>query len=456
MANYKDLRYVFPASSIASGTISNSRLNITDFDDNKIVNDISTLGLRVHTQENLNVSNTNSASFDVFNDANGITNLTNTQRSTDEYVSSVTGITDTTWQNFNMNRSSFHNGASGINSSVWSGLDTDIISGNQPTAIGDLGTGGTLKSSGNNNNEWNAWSMDVDLIRWGSGYGWEILLVWENANSTNGYPYMGILGGQNHHNTTNYPNTSGTPSLYNIAHAPNTTGSSAGYSIASGSNGLAIYLNLGYNSGVIGLHEDGNTNLYSASGSGFYYGNRILNRLVYDGAANTLKIFNNENNNSTQVGPLNLHGSSNYNTLPTTGYPYFFAGQHNGTANANNNYQLWYKRDNATANATGSFEGATITAAASTSKMGAVITYQDNAGTNTLNTDIVLKLSADNGSNYSTATLTALPDFATGIKMAKVNDLSVTAGTQLKYKIEFANQALASKEARIRGVSLQY
>jgi len=106
-------------------------------------------------------------------------------------------------------------------------------------------------------------------------------------------------------------------------------------------------------------------------------------------------------------------------------------------------------------NATGSFEGNAITAS-STNKMGAVITYQDNAGTNTLNTDIILKLSADNGSNYSTATLTALPDFATGIKMAKVNDLSVTAGTQLKYKIEFANQASGSKEARIRGVSLQY
>ena len=88
--------------------------------------------------------------------------------------------------------------------------------------------------------------------------------------------------------------------------------------------------------------------------------------------------------------------------------------------------------------------------------MGAVITYQDNAGTNALNTDIILKLSADNGSNYSTATLTALPDFATGIKMAKVNDLNVTAGTQLKYKIEFANQSSGSKEARIRGVSLQY
>jgi len=107
-------------------------------------------------------------------------------------------------------------------------------------------------------------------------------------------------------------------------------------------------------------------------------------------------------------------------------------------------------------NATGSFTSNNITASSSTNKMGAIITYQDQAGTNALNTDIVLKLSADGGSNYSTATMTAMPDFASGIKMAKVNDLSVTAGTSLKYKLEFANQASGSKEARIRGVSLQY
>ena len=98
----------------------------------------------------------------------------------------------------------------------------------------------------------------------------------------------------------------------------------------------------------------------------------------------------------------------------------------------------------------------TITAGSSSSKMGAVITYQDNAGTNALNSDIILQLSADNGSNFSTATLTALPDFSSGIKMAKVNDLPVTSGTQLKYKISFANQSSGSKEARIRGVSLNY
>ena len=73
------------ASKITSGTFADARIaasnvsqHATSFDDNKIVNDISTLGLRVHTQENLNASNTNSASFDVFQDSSAITNLTQT------------------------------------------------------------------------------------------------------------------------------------------------------------------------------------------------------------------------------------------------------------------------------------------------------------------------------------------------------------------------------------------
>ena len=87
--------------------------------------------------------------------------------------------------------------------------------------------------------------------------------------------------------------------------------------------------------------------------------------------------------------------------------------------------------------------------------MGAVITYEDTVGTNILNTDLSIQLSADNGSNYSTATLTALPDFASGVKCASVTDVSVTEGTQLKYKLLFANQS-GSKECRVTGVSLQY
>jgi len=66
-------------------------VDVAEFDDNKIVNDLSTLGLRVHTQENLNASNTNSQYVDVFNDNSGFTNGANTSRNTDEFVSSIVG-----------------------------------------------------------------------------------------------------------------------------------------------------------------------------------------------------------------------------------------------------------------------------------------------------------------------------------------------------------------------------
>ena len=76
MGNYKDLKYSFPTSAITSGTFADARIaasnvnqHATTFDDNQIINDLSTLGLRVHTQENLSGSNTNSSSFDVFQDS---------------------------------------------------------------------------------------------------------------------------------------------------------------------------------------------------------------------------------------------------------------------------------------------------------------------------------------------------------------------------------------------------
>ena len=109
-----------------------------------------------------------------------------------------------------------------------------------------------------------------------------------------------------------------------------------------------------------------------------------------------------------------------------------------------------------TVNATGTAISNAVTASASTTKMGVVVTYQDAHGTTTLNTDLKLFLSADNGSNFTEVTLTTQPNFATGVKMALANDVTVTAGTQLKYKVQLANQAANSKVVRVTGVSMQY
>ena len=109
-----------------------------------------------------------------------------------------------------------------------------------------------------------------------------------------------------------------------------------------------------------------------------------------------------------------------------------------------------------TASATGNFTGVTQTATASVSEMSIVVLYEDNAGTATLNTDITAEVSANNGTDFTTVTLAPAGNFSSNLKLAKSAPVSVTAGTQPKYRINFANQADGSKVTRIQGVALVY
>ena len=403
------------ASKITSGTFADARIaassvnqHATSFDDNKLVNDISTLGLRVHTQENLNASNTNSASFDVFQDDSGIDTETNTDRNSDEYVSAVSGsLVDT---NITLNASNY---------------STYLDTTNNNSSFRKV-TSGSSFTAGNSQNVYNPTLANTIELAAGSTIGasnpistsLENTLIEGIFNSTrNDTQYMYL---QNN-------DTSGTGSYrlhyLNMGFKTGKTFKPSGTTSARWQNGSGGFTNFELHaSNITGGYNA--TNLKTVTSSvtnGNTFSATVTNSNFYD--VITVRVYHSQNN-GYWFDSLSIAGTIKENTLVV--------------------------------NSTGNFTGATITAPSSVSSMGAVITYQDNAGTNTLNTDIVLQLSADGGSNYSTATLTALPDFATGIKMAKVNDLSVTAGTQLKYKLEFANQASGSKEARIRGVSLQY
>ncbi len=382
------------ASKITSGTFADARIaasNVSQhaqsFDDNKIVNDISTLGLRVHTQENLNASNTNSASFDVFQDSSGITNLSNALRNDAEYINS---LTQTLGSEALMVDASSQSSAN-VNSGTY---DTNTISANNWTIVDDATH---TRTTGHYNSDDSREQGHLDAIFSGSGSG---------VNTT--YNYFG-----------QYTDTSSA----DVYIAWDTTASSPSWVWTK------FDLDRIWTQGTPTLTLSGSNDL--------------------TGSWTSIK-------SMTMPTTTNVDSGSFSNSVV---YRYYQIKIHNIVATTDvgiRKLKVYGKTFTETLNATGSFEGNTITASSSTNKMGAVITYQDQAGTNALNTDIVLKLSADNGSNYSTATLTALPDFATGIKMAKVNDLSVTAGTQLKYQLNFANQSSGSKEARIRGVSLQY
>ena len=84
------------AARIGSGTFADARIassnvsqHATSFDDNKIVNDISTLAIRQASNENKGAYNTNSMFVDVFQDGTGIASNTNAPRDSGEFVSTV-------------------------------------------------------------------------------------------------------------------------------------------------------------------------------------------------------------------------------------------------------------------------------------------------------------------------------------------------------------------------------
>jgi hypothetical protein len=408
------------AANISSGTIADARISAssvqqhaTSFDDNKIVNDISTLALRQASDQNKSAYNTNSQSVDVFQDDTGLDTTTNVARNASEYVNSESRSLGTEvqypWSTSNVSMTTsnwvYHNGTRNVSATNGNGADWWNEDAQNRGANSDHSPGE------------GAVTVQYDF---GASYYWTKLLIGKRLQygdfksgtiekSDDGSSWTGVdFTNWSATNTGGY-NVFGNASYYFGGSTPNPTGLMSSMS----SNGVINWLEFSTGTGSSNGNEDSMKQFIT----GFTGFNARYLKLTLD--ATQWQTASNRNASISAFGW--------YHTPVTT-----------------------------TFNATGNFTGTTITAPSSVSEMGAIITYQDQSGTNALNTDIVLQLSADGGSNYSTATLTALPDFSTGIKMAKVNDLSVTAGTQLKYKISFANQASGSKEARIRGVALQY
>ena len=437
------------AGKITSGTFADARISNSSvsqhaqsFDDNKLVNDISTLAIRQASNENKSAYNTNSMYVDVFQDSSGITNLTNVIRNDAEYLSSVSSGLATSFTNLNLNQNPY------IQDGNVGGGNEDIFTSSDALA-GDLGSGAYIEIQDSGNDCVRSVYTPSHIganFQWDKD--WELIITGYNMAQQ----FHGIQSSTGINNLTD--DTGTTDSIRTMGGLGNH---------ASTSGNFFVWMNAGY-VGADGFQSRGSSSNTVIDQFVYANPNGITTRWVHDASAGTIKAQAIQRNSSTylsnsggsalvSIGDTSQSDGSG-RKKPTSGYPRFVFGHHNNAGTAK--FQVWHKLIVDNTNATGSFESNAITAPSSVSFMGAIITYQDQAGTNALNTDIVLKLSADGGSNYATATLTALPDFATGIKMAKVNDLSVTAGTSLKYKIEFANQASGSKEARIRGVSLQY
>ena len=343
------------ASKITSGTFADARIaasnvsqHATSFDDNKIVNDISTLGLRVHTQENLNASNTNSASFDVFQDSSAITNLTGASRDSAEFISCV-GLSEHTNDSDTQSLVHFNNNVTDENSNVtWTN--------NNVTFNSSIKKFGTHSGSFNGSNAY----------------------LTDDSGNSQFY-------------------TSGDWTIESWFYLTTTTGNNQIFEWNNGSNAkqsvLFAYLSGGTNTYQIYGGFDGSWGL---DGSNLNTGNVVsLNtwqHLALTKQGSTTRLYLDGVQKGSVTTSWNFFNDTNIVNIGGKGHGYFNGYIDEFRFSHVNRYPDGTTfTPNLVSNATGSFEGNAITAA-STNKMGAVITYQDHAGTNALNTDIILKL----------------------------------------------------------------
>ena len=243
---------------------------------------------------------------------------------------------------------------------------------------------------------------------------------------------------------------------------------------------MATYLNSGYASTInLTNAQYGNNSYNSSAGSvtlNVNDANFGLNSYASGNAWTTMgfRVVNNPDTDTMTVHHLSNSDPTavrtdvnnfTLNNIPHAGRMGFFFGEGANYSVNSEHMSLSSSNNNANGtqsvvtegveNTTGSVLSVAKTAPSSVTKMSIVVLYKDQAGTNTLNTDLVAQVSADNGSNLTNATLAAAPNLTSDTKVAKSAQVTVTAGTQVRYKLNFANQS-SSKQCRVLGVALLY
>ena len=108
--------------------------------------------------------------------------------------------------------------------------------------------------------------------------------------------------------------------------------------------------------------------------------------------------------------------------------------------------------------ATGTAISKANTVSGARTKVSGVMLYKNAAGTNTLGTDLKVYFTCNGGSNWTevgASDFSVGSDFSTGVKIVYLAEKTCTSGTDVRYKIEFANQS-ASKTAEVHGMAINY
>ena len=181
---------------------------------------------------------------------------------------------------------------------------------------------------------------------------------------------------------------------------------------------------------------------------------------IFDRSANTLTM----HWLNSGTGNANSGYTVTFTNVPAAGRFLHFGG----TALSTTTDRGWSLRNNGGNSSTGSVVTGThsntgtlistaSTASSSRTKVSGVILYKNASGTATLGTDLKIYFTCNGGTNWTeAASYTAAADFSTGIKTVHLGETTCTAGTDIRYKAEWANQASGSKVTQLHAVAVNY
>ena len=436
MTNYKDAKYNFsgagltaiPTSAITTGTFADARISsssvtqhVSDTDLTPVRRDINILALRTMIADNAATQNLVNSYIDSFEDIDSLATLTQAGLNANDEALSTIVITGGSGHFLNGYR-------------FWEGTQSTVTTGDftiefwykyisrggadRLFCLGNPMSGGHGFSSGyNGTSTWNVWGGEP-AVNWNVSYpdidftDWHHHAIARDAGTNIKLFEDGILKGTS------------TDSKY---HGMNITG--------------GFYFGRRY--GSTGEYFRGYLDSIRLSNNLRYTADFTPSTVAHVDDANTVFFYEFE---TTDDPPIDLSGNGHTVTLDTTGG----AGWPKRTATK---YKT-YEQTNYTSGSLISTVIATVVDART--KVSGVILYKNKYGTATLGTDLKIYFSCDNGSNWTESTVTATQDFSAGILMAKCSEVTCTSGTQIKWKAEWANQLVSSKETQLYSIGVNF
>ena len=467
------------ASKIATGTFANARISetsvtqhVTATDLTPVRQDILSLALHSAVADNKAAYNLTNSQIDQFEDATGVGTATDVSRNTiSECYSSVGAGTqvnftaDGTWTRGSTTKLSHILLVAGGGGGGWDagggggagGLvyTTDYAVSGTSYAV-DIGGGGAYSgsSSPGSNGEDTTFIGATTLTASGGGGGGSGASGVGSAGGSGGGSGGGYTAGYGAANQSSESGVSGTDGFGfdGVAGATDSsTGKGGGGGGGAGGTPASVWTTTQSSNGGAGKDMSA------------IFGTGVGDNGWFSGGAGA----GSESVGATSYGNggAGLYGGGARGGGPATGNPNATAaiantggGGGGGKNLATNGATGFLSLIPEVSNATGTLVSNANVPSSAQTKVSGVMLYKNASGTNTLGTDIKASFTCNGGSNWTEATsyTQATPEFSTGVKMVKLAETTCTSGSDVRWKVEWANQAGGSKVAELYGFGVNY